>query len=102
MPGFNRNGPMNKGQMTGRGRGICTNGAMAGSTGFANTQFRCPGFRRGSGQRQGQGQGLGRGYARAPMTSPLSVNRENLQQRADQLEAELNAIKEELTNISDS
>ena len=101
MPGFNKNGPMNQGQMTGRGRGNCTNGAAAGSNGFADRQFRCQGFRRGrgQGQGQGQGQGLGGGYASSPATSPGSVARENLQLRADQLEAELNAIKEELSNV---
>ncbi|MCK5663575.1 MAG: DUF5320 domain-containing protein [Thiotrichaceae bacterium] len=100
MPGFNKNGPTNQGQMTGRGRGNCTNnGASTRSNGFTDRQFRCQGLRRGRGQGQWQeqGQGLRRGYASSPSTNPDSVARENLQLRADQLESELNAIKEKLS-----
>lgn len=109
MPGFNQQGPMNQGPMTGGGRGTCANGSMPGATGFGSGRSRGPGFgARGSGGgfRRGrgfcQGQGWGQGYAPENAASPAPATRETLAQRADQLEAELNAVKEELANLSKS
>ncbi len=108
MPGFNQQGPMNQGPMTGGGRGTCANGPMPGSTGFERGRSNGPGFGArgaGGGFRRGrgfcQGQGGGRGYARESAASPAPVTRETLEQRADRLEAELNAVKEELANRSE-
>lgn len=94
MPGFNQQGPMNQGAMTGRGRGICVNGPAAGTAGFG-----APGF--GLGCRRGRGMGLGQGYARqAPMAVQAESTMESLRLRAEALESELTAIKESLANLS--
>jgi hypothetical protein len=109
MPGFNQQGPMNQGPMTGGGRGTCANGPMQGTTGFGRGRANGPGFGTegaGAGFRRGrgayQGQRWGQGYAPGNAASPAPATRETLAQRADQLEAELNAIKEELANLSKS
>lgn len=96
MPGFNQQGPMNQGAMTGRGRGICVNGPAAPTTGFGGTRF--PGY--GFGCRRGRGMGLGRGYGQAPMAVQAESTMESLRLRADALESELRAIKESLANLS--
>lgn len=97
MPGFNRRGPDNLGPMTGRGRGLCT--GNAGYAGYDN------GFGRGFGPGYGRGRSGrwcrdgfgGRGYGRrsfgqaAPPESP-----EDLKQRAEWLESELSAIRQQL------
>lgn len=107
MPGFNQRGPMNQGPMTGRRMGICTNGGTTGATGFTGAGTAGPmefGQRRGMGRRAGQGFGGGRGFAQwsMPVAAP-PINREtDLKQRADTLQSELNAIREELKNFSDS
>ncbi|MCP4116132.1 MAG: DUF5320 domain-containing protein [Desulfobacteraceae bacterium] len=103
MPGFNQQGPMNQGPRTGRGRGACANDPMSGSAGFGRGRSRGQGggFRRG--REFCQGQGWGRGYApEESAATPPPVTKETLQQRADALEAELKAVKEELAKHSDS
>ncbi|SDU56947.1 DUF5320 domain-containing protein [Desulfobacula phenolica] len=105
MPGFNQQGPMNQGPMTGGGRGTCANGQMAGAAGFGNARFAGPGsgFRGGRGGRSfGRGPGCGRWYSQVPVTASAPVTKQVLQQRADILESELNAIKEQLASLSDS
>ncbi len=97
MPGFNQQGPMNQGSMTGRGMGACTNGTKPASTGFVTPGRAGMGFRRGRGC--GQGARFGAGYGQRPMAAPAAVSKEGLMQRADLLESELNAIKEELANL---
>ncbi|MBI9090259.1 MAG: DUF5320 domain-containing protein [Desulfobacterium sp.] len=114
MPGFNQQGPMNQGPMTGGRRGSCANGPMPGSAGFGSGRSRGPGFGNrgtgfesrgaGSGFRRGrgfcQGQDWERDYARESAAPPPPVTRKTLEQRADRLETELNAVKEELANLS--
>jgi hypothetical protein len=105
MPGFNQQGPTNQGPMTGRGRGNCVNGPMAGSTGFGNPQSGGLGygFRRGRGFGQGPGPGWGRGYApvQGPVAAQAPISKEALRQRAEILESELNSIKAALADLSD-
>jgi hypothetical protein len=96
MPGFNRRGPENQGPMTGRGRGLCT--GNAGYTGY-DTGFGTgfgPGYGRGRGRRWARGgfsgRGMGyRGFAPAAPESP-----QDLKQRAEWLESELAAIRQQL------
>lgn len=95
MPGFNRRGPENQGPMTGRGRGVCTGGA--GYTGYDSGIG--PGFGRGRGRRWFQGGFGGRGLGRRTFTpegpdGPKSAD--VLKQRAEWLESELAAIRQQL------
>ena len=60
MPGLNRKGPMNKGSMTGGGRGLCT-GTLSPEQGL--TAGGSDSMRRGFGRRRCQASGcrMGRG-----------------------------------------
>ncbi len=98
MPGFNRRGPENQGPMTGWGRGLCT-----GNAGYDTGSGR--GFGPGSGFGYGRGRGGrwcrggfgGRGYGRrafGPAVPPESPD--DLKQRAEWLESELAAIRQQL------
>lgn len=106
MPGFNQQGPMNQGPMTGRGMGACTNGTRPASSGLSTPGpgRAGMGFRRGRGCGQGAGFGqggrFGAGYGQRPMAAQPAVSKEGLMQRADLLESELNVIKEELANLA--
>lgn len=125
MPGFNQQGPGNQGPMTGRGMGMCSNGAMAESPNFSNPAGRGLGLglRRGRGSGQGRGRGMGpcwgqgNGYGQAPMAAqnPNAMGRdtmqantmprnnmEDLKLRAERLESELNAIRESIATLSKS
>ncbi len=103
MPGFNQQGPSNQGPMTGRGMGHCTNDPMATSPNFGGGQFRGQGagFKRGRCQGMGrsQGPGRGQGYAQGPMTAQTPGTMEDLKLRAQNLESELNAVKEALAKL---
>jgi len=99
MPGFNQQGPMNQGPMTGRGRGVCVNGPAAATTGFGAP--RSQGYGLGCRRGRGMGQGWGQGYGRqAPMAVQAETTMESLRLRAEALESELIAIKESLANLS--
>ena len=101
MPGFNRKGPENQGPITGRGRGLCTgNAGYAGyDTGFGRGYGpgAGPGYGRGRGGRWCRDGFGGRGYGRrafgqaVPPESP-----DDLKQRAEWLESELAAIRQQL------
>ena len=56
MPGLNRRGPMNKGPMTGRGRGLCT-GALSPEQGSTVVEYNS--MQRGYGRRRCQASGWG-------------------------------------------
>lgn len=104
MPGFNQRGPMNEGAMTGRGRGICTGNVESGTPfpGRGNAAGFGMGMGRGRGRRGGgQGYGQGRGYGQWNAPTPTRTG-ETLQARADMLEAELAAVKEQLKNLSET
>lgn len=95
MPGFNQRGPENQGPMTGRRQGRCADNDNAGDFGR-----RCQGGR----SRRGN-----RGMANAQWNRPAQQtpnsfvdNKEALKQRAQNLENELQAIKQELNNLSNS
>ena len=107
MPGFNQKGPMNEGPMTGRGMGQCS-GAYTQDTGTsANMAWNAPGFGYGQGRGMGRGRrgcqaprrGMGRGaqMQMAPQAPPPT--KASLAARAQQLEAELEAIKKELKQM---
>ncbi len=101
MPGFNQRGPMNEGPMTGRQRGICTGYAMSGQ-GFGGRGYGMgSGMGRGMGRRGNQAPGRGLGYGQWNTPAPMTSNRDVLQNRADMLEAELTAIKNQLKSMSE-
>ncbi|OQY00928.1 MAG: hypothetical protein B6I26_06590 [Desulfobacteraceae bacterium 4572_130] len=95
MPGFNQKGPSNQGPMTGRKMGKCVNNENL--TEFTETQTSYNmglGLRRCRGRNLRQGFGMGR-----QRNSQTDFNQKtNLKQRAEILESELNAIKQELIN----
>ncbi len=93
MPGFNRRGPENQGPMTGWGRGLCTgNAGYAGyDTGYG------PGYGRGRGRRWAQGGFGGRGMRGRQAVAPAAPESpDELKQRAEWLESELAAIRQQL------
>lgn len=114
MPRGDRSGPMGMGARTGRGMGYCSG---ANAPGFANQGF---GQGAGMGMRRGNmGGGMGRGmrggrgcrnwgaapayqpapvYQAAPVQNP-GQEHQYLQQQADMLEVELQAIKQRLSEL---
>lgn len=106
MPGFNQRGPMNEGPMTGRGMGQC-GGAYTQETGApTNMAWNAPGYGQGRGMGMGRrgcqpprrGMGMGRG-AQMQMAAPPPT-KASLAARAQQLEAELEAIQKELKQMN--
>ncbi len=91
MPGFNQRGPENQGPMTGRRQGRCTD-----SENFAGFGGRCQRGRSGRGNR---GMGNAQWNTPAAQASRTFDNAEALKQRAQSLENELQAIKQELKNL---
>lgn len=107
MPGFNQRGPMNEGPMTGRGMGQCS-GAYTQETGTpANMAWNAPGYGQGRGMgmgrrgcqppRRGMGRGRGAQMQMTPQAPPPT--KASLAARAQQLEAELKAIQNELKQM---
>lgn len=101
MPGFNQRGPMNEGPMTGRRRGDCARGF---DTDPQSNTFTPMGMGNGKGRkmgrRAGQGPGGGQGYGRMGMDSSVPASEETLKLRVQTLETELDAIRNELTKLS--
>ncbi len=101
MPGFNQRGPENQGPMTGGRRGVCT-GAMNSGQDFGSGM----GYGRGNGRRcgargfKGQGMGAGMNWQAEPQPVEAGPAKQTLQERADLLKAELDAIQKELKNLS--
>lgn len=118
MPRGDRSGPMGMGSRTGRGLGYCSG---ANAPGFANAApgYGGMGWRRGGGMGAGMGRGMrgggfGRGGGRgrgfwgaAPVYQPAPVapiqsgaqEQQYLQQQADALQSELEAIKQRLAEL---
>jgi hypothetical protein len=106
MPGFDGNGPMSAGPMTGGARGYCKGNA----TGYAGPAFRPAGFR---GQKPygnfGRGLGQRRGFRRfwgksdGPYSSANSLTAEEelnlLKQQADSVKATLDTINKRISEI---
>lgn len=100
MPGLNQRGPQGLGPMTGRGQGVCTNRNMAGTGYGAGNGSRGCGRGFGSGGR-GMGRGMGREFGPAAAPMPGTATETVLQDRARLLEEELNAIKAQLSTLSE-
>jgi len=98
MPGFNRRGPENQGPMTGWGRGLCTgNPGNAGyDTGFGQGYGPGYGRGRGRGRRWAQGGFGGRGMRGRAVAPAAPASPDELKQRAEWLESELAAIRQQL------
>ncbi len=106
MPGLNQRGPMNNGPMTGWGRGICAGNITPGQ-GVAGGGYplgRSLGRRGCQAAGWGGGRGVGRGGNYGPWagSSPAVPTQTILQNRADMLEAELAAIKNQLNKLTES
>ena len=99
MPGFNQRGPMNEGPMTGRRMGDCVRGVDTGSRNSAFVPMG-NGRGRGMGKRAGQGPGGGQRYGRMGMDTSIPPSEDTLKLRVQTLETELNAIRNELTKLS--
>lgn len=104
MAGFNQRGPMNQGPMTGRGRGICT-GAVDPDQGFTRGNTMGYGMGRGRGRNRNFnpsfGWGRGAGQWAPPVTEPGPAAQDTWQERANMLEAELAAVKQQLKELSE-
>ncbi|MDZ7664358.1 MAG: DUF5320 domain-containing protein [Desulfotignum sp.] len=98
MPGFNRRGPENQGPITGWGRGLCTgNAGNAGyDTGFDQGYGPGYGRGRGRGRRWAQGGFGGRGMRGRAVAPAAPESPDELKQRAEWLESELAAIRQQL------
>ncbi len=107
MPGLNQMGPDNMGPMTGRRMGSCMTGNAQ------NPTYSGQGYGRGYGQGSGygRGRGCGRGFgprgrgfgfqgAPAPWAQAAPVTKADLNMRAQALEQELEAVRNELNNLS--
>ncbi len=93
MPGMNQRGPMNEGPMTGGRRGVCTNPDAADQW--------YPG--QAAGQGLGRGRGRGRGMCLRPLRQAAPARKDEpetsaLQDRVNMLEAELAAVKRQMTH----
>ena len=92
MPRGDRTGPDGRGTMTGRARGYCAGNDRPG---YAEPGFRGRGF----------GRGMSRGFGRRVYIDeePLEMTKEQkkkvLEAEAAELEAELEAIKKEITDL---
>ena len=87
MPGYNRTGPAGNGPMTGRGMGYCNASRPAG-----NATPMGMGFRRG-------GRGFRNRFLNAPVQTNTSDDRiAELQNRIEDLQQELSAIREQHEN----
>jgi hypothetical protein len=106
MPGFDGNGPMGAGPMTGGARGYCNRNA----TGYAGPAFGPAGFREqkrygnfGSrfGRRRGFGRFWGRGVEPYSSANSLTVEEELnlLKQQADSIKATLDTINKRISEI---
>ena len=111
MPGLNQKGPMNEGAMTGRGLGRCTN-PNVNTFGAQDTAGNGQGIGRGQGGLgQGCGRGIGRGRGQRNWSAavPAAATQmsqqvqpaedEALKLRVHQLESELEAIKNQMTQV---
>jgi hypothetical protein len=103
MPGFDRNGPMGAGPMTGGGRGRC-NPSNAG-TGVPYVGSYCRGltlrrgFRGGFSRGIGAGRGFGRGYGWYPAAAHAIAPVEPATE-VDILKAEADTMKKSLEAIN--
>lgn len=104
MPGRDNTGPMGNGPMSGRGMGNCNRPATDQGTnqqqgrGLGRGQGRGLGQGGGQGRGLGQGAGQGRGLGRQNLTSSVDEKKQ-LQQQAENLQAELNSIKNRLSEM---
>ncbi len=108
MPGGDGTGPVGMGPMTGRAAGFC---AGSGRPGYANP---APGRGFGMGFGRGRGLGLGRGWRHrqsgagwarggadaVPYQPPApGIEKQTLKTQADDLQAQLDAIRKKLAEI---
>jgi hypothetical protein len=106
MPGFDGNGPMGAGSMTGGARGYC----IHNDTGYEGPAFRPAGFRgrkrvgnfgRRFGRRRGFGRFWGRGFGPYSPEKSLTAEEELnlLKQQADAVKATLDTIHKRISEI---
>lgn len=104
MPGFDRNGPMGAGPMTGGARGFCNPQADGYPRQFSRRGFFGRGFRRGYGM-YGMGRGAGRGfnfYPLVPAYGPPVEKEDELQwlsEQSNSLTSELDRINSRISKL---
>jgi uncharacterized protein DUF5320 len=102
MPGFDQNGPMGAGPMTGGRRGLCN----PANTGYAPRSAGSFGFGRGMGLgrgfRGGFSRRMGRAFGRRSWNQPsyYSEYTQNLEDELNMLKAEANSAKNSLDMIN--
>jgi hypothetical protein len=107
MPGFNGNGPMGEGPMTGGARGYCNRtdteyaGPAVRPAGFRGRMAYGRGFRRGFGQQRGFGRFWGRGLVPYSPENFLTAEEELnlLKQQADSVKATLDSINNRISEM---
>jgi len=106
MPGFDRNGPIGAGPMTGGGRGRCNPAKAETGVLYAGSYRRGLGLRRGFrggfNRGMGEGRGFGRGYGWYPAAADAIATVEPatevniLKAEADDLKKSLEAINKRI------
>ncbi len=101
MPGRDRNGPMGRGALTGRGMGFCVVPAQN------DAPFRGMGFGRGCGNGRGMGRGMGRGFGRGfgygsgdSVSMDPAIEREALAYQQEMLARQMDAIKRRMETLA--
>ena len=101
MPGFDKNGPMGAGPMTGGRRGLCkpANTGTGGSYGYGKGMNIGRGFRGGFGPGRGIRRGIRRGFAWYPPVYGPAYPQDHTNE-VDMLKAEADYLKNALDTIN--
>ncbi len=103
MPGFDGNGPMGEGPMTGGARGYCNRPetGYAGPYGFRSMMAYGRGYRKGLGMRRGFGRSWKRGFGAYAPENSLTAEKELavLKKQADSVRATLDSITQRIAEI---
>jgi len=92
MPGLNQTGPLGRGPMTGRGRGLCVS---------PRASFE-PGFGRGRRLGRGFGRGFGPGYFTENLPHQVNYQAGNPQFQTQDISAEMDRLQGQAESIQHS
>lgn len=103
MPGFDGNGPLDAGPMTGGARGFCNRAeeGYAGPPGFRGMMAFGRGFRKGLGLRRGFGGFRGKGFGPYSPGNFLSAKEELklLKEQAESVKSTLDSLTKRISEI---